>query len=178
MAADQVQVMKHFGFDSFFLVGHDRGARVSHRLALDHPQVVKKMMLLDICPTLKMYDETDMKFAVGSWHWFFNIIPSPYPENVIMADPKAYWTALSSRVTHNSVVHTEQALTEYQTSFFQREAVHATCEDYRAAATIDLEHDRADFQAGHKLGIPELRVICEDRGGIVRHLERQHQIWG
>ncbi|OZJ02917.1 hypothetical protein BZG36_04112 [Bifiguratus adelaidae] len=169
MAADQVAIMKKLGFSSFYIVAHDRGARVAHRLALDYPHVVRKMILLDICPTLAMYESTDMKFAAGYWHWFFNIIPTPHAENIISADPLAFWNALARRETHKDVIHTTEALEEYQSAFFKPDTIHATCEDYRAAATIDLEHDRADLANNHKLSVPALRILWGKKGIIPRY---------
>ncbi|KZP26605.1 alpha/beta hydrolase fold protein [Athelia psychrophila] len=179
MAADQVALMKSFGFDEFYLVAHDRGARVAHRLAVECPKAVKKMMLLDICPTLFMYETTNMKFAAAYWHWFFLILPTPYSvaslgssyevierENVIMADPMAFWQALGSRSTHAGAVHTEEAIQKYQSAFFNRDTVHASCEDYRAAASIDLDHDRADLAANRKIAIPALRILWGKKGMI------------
>jgi haloacetate dehalogenase len=178
MATDQVALMKSFGFSEFFLVAHDRGARVAHRLAVDHPVAVKKMMLLDICPTLLMYESTDMRFASGYWHWFFNIMPYPHPENIIMADPLAFWNALVNRSTHSRVVLTSEAIEKYKSDFFKRETVHASCEDYRASATIDLDHDRFDISNGRKMTIPALRILWGSKtmiptyGDVVGHWKK------
>ncbi|CAD6575121.1 MAG: hypothetical protein TREMPRED_001311 [Tremellales sp. Tagirdzhanova-0007] len=166
MASDQVQLMKHFGMNSFFVVGHDRGGRVAHRMALDHPESVKKMMILDIAPTLWMYDHTNMVFAKGYWHWFFLIQPSPGPENMIRADPESFWALMSMRETHQNVVWSEADLNEYKTAYFNSDTIHSTCEDYRAASTIDLEHDRADRAAGRRLKIQGVMVLWGGKGMI------------
>ncbi|WWD18841.1 hypothetical protein CI109_103296 [Kwoniella shandongensis] len=169
MASDQVQVMKHFGFDNFSVIGHDRGGRVAHRLALDHPDQVTRLMLLDIAPTLYMYDHTDMAFAKAYWHWFFLIQPTPGPENMILAGPEQFWATAAARASHQGVKWSEEDVEEYKTSSFRPETVHANCEDYRAAATIDLEHDRADQSAGRKLTVPKLRIIWGSKGVIERY---------
>ncbi|WRT66760.1 uncharacterized protein IL334_003723 [Kwoniella shivajii] len=166
MASDQVQVMQHFGYDEFYIIAHDRGARVAHRLALDNPSKVKGMMLLDIAPTLYMYDNTDMAFAKGYWHWFFLIQESPGPENMIMSGPEQFWQAMAGRPSHQGVNWSEEDLKEYKSKLFTEETVHASCEDYRAAATIDLEHDRASSSSGDKISIPKLVVLWGKKGLI------------
>ncbi|KAK1925947.1 alpha/beta hydrolase [Papiliotrema laurentii] len=166
MAKDMVLVMKHFGFDRFDLVAHDRGARVAHRLVLDHPGIVDNLMVLDITPTLDMYEKTNMTFAAGYWHWFFLIQAAPEPENVINADPSAFWKLLTRKASHANMAWSENDLDEYQRYFFQPETVHATCEDYRAAATIDLVHDRQDREQGNKVSVQKLRVLWGSKGMI------------
>ncbi|WWC63010.1 uncharacterized protein I303_105608 [Kwoniella dejecticola CBS 10117] len=166
MAADQVQVMEHFGFSEFHIIAHDRGARVAHRLALDYPERVKGMMLLDIAPTLYMYDNTDMAFAQGYWHWFFLIQQSPGPENMILAGPEQFWQAMAGRPSHKGVVWSHEDLKEYKERMFTDEGVHASCEDYRAAATIDLDHDRESREKGQKITIPKLVILWGGKGII------------
>ncbi|KAF7973966.1 hypothetical protein HWV62_13938 [Athelia sp. TMB] len=107
-----------------------------------------------------------MQFGLAYWHWFFLVLPAPYAENIIMADPMTFWQGLNSRGHAKGTVHTEEALQHYQSAYFNRDAVHASCEDYRAAASIDLEHDRADREANHKLKIPALRVLWGKAGVI------------
>ncbi|KII86968.1 hypothetical protein PLICRDRAFT_276202 [Plicaturopsis crispa FD-325 SS-3] len=121
-------------------------------------------MLLDICPTLHMYETTDDKFAKGYWHWFFKILPSPYPESVIGSNPLAFWNTLARRPTHSRAVHTAEAVAAYHAAFFKPETIHATCEDYRASATIDLDHDKQDRQDGRKIAVPALRVLWGAKG--------------
>jgi haloacetate dehalogenase len=164
MAADQVEVMKQLGFENFRLCGHDRGARVAHRLALDHPSSVDSLAVLDISPTLTMYEQTNMAFATVYYHWFFLIQPSPYPEKMIAADPTAYLEHKISSGSAGMKPFTPEALESYRAAFTP-ETVHATCEDYRAAASIDLEHDRADRDAGRKLTMP-LLVLWGQNGAI------------
>jgi haloacetate dehalogenase len=157
MAADQVEVMRQLGFEKFRLCGHDRGARVSHRLAMDHPSSIERLAVLDISPTLAMYEQTNMAFATVYYHWFFLIQPSPYPENMIAADPIAYLEHKISTGSAGMSPFTPEALESYCSSFTP-ETIHSTCEDYRAAASIDLEHDRADRNSGQKLTMPLLAL--------------------
>ncbi|TCQ99096.1 alpha/beta hydrolase [Neorhizobium sp. JUb45] len=145
MAADQVELMLMLGYDRFFLVGHDRGGRVAHRLALDHPDAVKRIAVLDIAPTATMYASTDRDFATGYYHWFFLIQPASLPETLIAADPDFYLRSkLAAWGKSGMEVYSEEALAEYCEAFREPACLSATCEDYRAAATIDLIHDEAD----------------------------------
>jgi haloacetate dehalogenase len=156
MAQDQIEVMTALGFDSFAVAGHDRGARVGHRLALDHPERVSKLALLDIAPTLAMYERTDMAFASAYYHWFFLIQPYDLPERLIGADPDFYLEKKIGKWSQNPGAFTAAALAEYKRCFRDPATIHATCEDYRAAAGIDLEHDRADL--GRKVACPVLAL--------------------
>ncbi|OCF44336.1 hypothetical protein I317_01781 [Kwoniella heveanensis CBS 569] len=166
MASDQLQVMQYFGFDKFTLIGHDRGARVSHRLALDYPQHLEGVMLLDIAPTLYMYENTDMAFANGYWHWFFLIQDAPGPENTMFAAPEEFWAIMGTRPSHKGVKWSEEDVDIYKNSLFTRECLHASCEDYRAAASIDLEHDRATRSSGQKLKVPNMTILWGKKGMI------------
>ncbi len=144
MAQDLVELMRSLGHDRFFLCGHDRGGRVAHRLAVDHPEAVAKLVVLDISPTLTMYERTNMQFATLYYHWFFLIQPEPLPETLIGADPAFYLRRkLDPSGTASPHFFDPRAMAEYERCF-TGEAIHAMCEDYRAAASIDLEHDRAD----------------------------------
>lgn len=156
MARDQVELMRALGHERFFVVGHDRGARVAHRLAVDHPDAVMRIAVLDIAPTLAMYDKTDDAFARAYWHWFFLIQPAFVPERMIGGDPGLYLRAKMAE-SHARGVFAPEAWAEYERCFTPG-AVHASCEDYRAAATIDLEHDRADREAGRKVRAPLLAL--------------------
>lgn len=156
MATDQVGLMRSLGYPSFHLAGHDRGARVAHRLAMDHPSAVRRLAVLDIAPTLAMYERTTEAFARAYWHWFFLILPAPGPERMIGADPRAYLREKMGESLERGVFAAE-AWAEYERCFTP-EAVHASCEDYRAAAGIDLAHDRADRAAGRKLACPVLAL--------------------
>jgi len=167
MAADQVEAMRLLGFERFSVIGHDRGARVAHRMALDHPQRVERMMLLDIAPTLAMYEQTSMAFATAYYHWFFLIQPAPLPETLIGADPEYYVRQHMGKRYAGLGPFTPEALGEYLRCIRLPGTVHGICEDYRASATIDLEHDRADRDAGRRVESP-LRVLWAERGTVER----------
>ena len=155
MARDLVLAMRSLGHLRFFLAGHDRGGRVSHRLAADHPDAVARLAVLDISPTLAMYERTDMAFARAYWHWFFLIQPAPIPERMIGADPGFYLRRKMGDGAAGMKPFAPEAWAEYERCFTP-ETIHASCEDYRAAATIDLEHDRTDRAAGRRLACPLL----------------------
>jgi haloacetate dehalogenase len=167
MAADMVAVMQSLGFATFRVLAHDRGARVAHRLALDHPQAVERMALLDIAPTLAMYEQTSDAFARAYWHWFFLIQPAPLPERLIEADPAAYVRDVMGKRSAGLAPFDPRALAEYQRCLALPGAAHGICEDYRAAATIDLEHDRFDRDAGNRLALP-LMVLWGEQGVVGR----------
>jgi haloacetate dehalogenase len=162
MAADQHALMKSLGYDQFFLLGHDRGGRVSHRLAADFPNSVLSLMVLDISPTLSMYEQTSMDFAKGYWHWFFLIQPEPIPETLIGANPE-FWLKNHMGRHAGTAIFSPDRWNEYLAGASNPLSMHAMCEDYRAAATIDLVHDRADREANLKLEIP-LRVLWGEHG--------------
>jgi haloacetate dehalogenase len=167
MAQDQLALMKALGYERFDILAHDRGARVGHRLAVDHPQAVNRMMLLDIAPTLAMYEQTTEAFARAYWHWFFLIQPPPLPERLIEADPGAYVRdIIGSRGAGLAPFH-PLALAEYERCASLPGSAHAMCEDYRAAASIDLDHDRIDRDRGHRLQMP-LRVLWGEHGVVHR----------
>jgi haloacetate dehalogenase len=167
MAADMVAVMQSLGFATFRVLAHDRGARVAHRLALDHAQAVERMALLDIAPTLAMYEQTSDTFARAYWHWFFLIQPAPLPERLIEADPAAYVRDVMGKRSAGLAPFDPRALAEYQRCLALPGAAHGICEDYRAAATIDLEHDRSDRDAGNRLALP-LMVLWGEQGVVGR----------
>ena len=158
MAQDQVTLMKHLGFERFAVLAHDRGARVAHRLAMDHADAVERLVVLDIAPTLAMYEQTTEAFARAYWHWFFLIQPAPLPERLIDADPAAYLREVMGRRSGGLSPFDPRAFAEYQRCIALPGAAHALCEDYRAAAGIDLEHDRADRAAGRMLQMPLLAL--------------------
>jgi haloacetate dehalogenase len=165
MAQDQVQVMQALGFSRFAVAGHDRGGRVAHRMALDHADKVQRLVVLDISPTRLMFARTDQAFATAYYHWFFLIQPFDLPERLIGADTSYYLRrklgSLSSGLQHFD----PRALAEYERCFAVPATVHATCEDYRAAATIDLDHDAADGAA--RIRCPML-VLWGEKGVINR----------
>jgi haloacetate dehalogenase len=150
MARDMVEVMRQLGFERFHLAGHDRGGRCAYRLALDHPERVTKLAVLDIVPTAEMWRRADMRFGLVNWHWFFLAQPAPLPERLLERNPDAYYFR-SSRERFEA-----EALADYLRSVRRPETIHAMCEDYRAGATIDLEADEADVRAGRKIGCPLL----------------------
>lgn len=165
MARDQAEVMSALGFQRFSVVGHDRGARVTHRLLLDHGERVDRAAVLDIAPTLDMYERTDRVFAEAYYHWFFLIQPYDFPERLLGADPDYYVEAKIGKWSKVEGCFTEAALAEYKRCFRDPATIHATCEDYRAAAGIDLAHDRADLARKVE---PPLLVLWGQRGVIER----------
>ena len=165
MAQDAIDVMQQHGFERFQVLAHDRGARVAHRLALDHPQAVERMLLLDVAPTLAMYGNTTEAFARAYWHWFFLIQPSPLPEALIASDPVRYVRSVMGSRHAGLAAFAPEALAEYERCAQIVGTATGICEDYRASATIDLEHDRADLQAGRQLVQP-LRVLWAEHGAV------------
>jgi haloacetate dehalogenase len=170
MAADQVAIMQHFGFEHFMVCAHDRGARVAHRMAVDFPRAVDRLMLLDIAPTLAMYEATDRTFATAYFHWFLLIQPEPLPELLIGSQPDAYVERVMGSRHAGLAPFAPHALQAYRDALKQPGAVHAMCEDYRASATIDLEHDRADIECGNKIACP-LRVLWGAEGVIEKNFK-------
>jgi haloacetate dehalogenase len=144
MAKDQVAVMRQLGFDRFLVVGHDRGGRVGHRMALDYPDQVAKLAVLDIAPTYKMYQDVTREFASIYFHWFFFIQRAPIPETLLAGKGDFFLKAWAFRGLIPSVI-SEETFAEYLRCFEDPATMHAMCEDYRAGATIDLEHDKADL---------------------------------
>ena len=176
MARDMVAVMDALGVDRFYLCGHDRGGRVAHRLALDHPARVQKLCVLDIAPTLDMYAATDFEFAKAYYHWFHLIQPAPLPETMIGGKPLAYLHAKLGGWGSTSMDYIEPAaLAEYERCFVQTETIHAMCEDYRASAGIDLDHDRASREQGQKIACDTL-VLWGARG-VVQRLFKPLALW-
>lgn len=165
MALDAVAVMQHYGFERFGVLAHDRGARVAHRLALDHPSRVSRLMLLDIAPTLAMYKKTTQAFAAAYWHWFFLIQPPPLPEALIESDPVRYVRSVMGMRHAGLAAFALDALAEYERCAQKPGTAQAICEDYRASATIDLAHDRADVAAGNKLVQP-VKVLWGEHGAV------------
>jgi haloacetate dehalogenase len=165
MASDQIEVMRHFGFAEFDVLAHDRGARVAHRLALDHPKSVKRLVLLDIAPTLAMYEKTSNQFARSYWHWFFLIQPAPMPERLIEADPAAYVRDVLGRRSAGLAPFDARALAEYVRCIELPGTAHGLCEDYRASASIDLVHDQLDLDDKNFVKQP-LLVLWGEQGVV------------
>jgi haloacetate dehalogenase len=167
MAADQVALMRTLGHDRFRLAGHDRGGRVAHRLALDHPDAVERLAVLDICPTATMYAATDKAFATAYYHWFFLIQPADFPERMIANNTRYFLRHTLASWCKTEGAFEEAALRHYEEALFDPAAIHAACEDYRAAASIDLVHDAESDAAGQKLTMP-LLALWGSRGTIGR----------
>ena len=175
MAADMLAVMQHLGHPRFTVLAHDRGARVAHRLAADHPAAVQRMVLLDIAPTLAMYEQASNAFARAYWHWFFLIQPAPLPERLIEADPAAYVRDEMGRRSAGLAPFDARALAEYVRCLTLPGTAHGICEDYRASAGIDLVHDRADRDAGRQLAMPLLALWGEQ--GVVHQCFEPLKEW-
>jgi haloacetate dehalogenase len=158
MARDQLEVMRRLGFARFAVAGHDRGGRVAHRMALDAPEAISKLAVLDIAPTLTMYARTDMAFATRYVWWFFQIQPYPIPEHLIGLDPDFYLREHLGRQSKTPGAVTDAALAEYLRCYRNPATIHAACEDYRAAAGIGLELDAADATAGRTIAAPLLAL--------------------
>lgn len=167
MALDALAVMKAHGFERFDVLAHDRGARVAHRLAADAPDAVKRLLLLDIAPTLAMYENTSEAFARAYWHWFFMIQPPPLPEALIESDPARYVRGVMGARYAGLAAFAPEALAEYERCAALPGTARSIAEDYRASASLDLEHDRADVAAGRQLQQP-LRVLWGQHGAVGR----------
>ncbi len=165
MALDQVEVMRALGFEQFLVVGHDRGARVAHRMALDHAKAVRKLVVLDIVPTRTMYSRVSRDFAKSYYHWFFLLRPEPIPETMIGADPKFYLEQHMGTRFAGLAAFAPEAMAEYVRCFSDPATIHASCEDYRAAESIDLEHDEADI--ARKIECP-LLALWGEKGTVHR----------
>ncbi len=161
MALDQVEVMNHFGFEKYAVVGHDRGGRVAHRMALDHPDRVTKLAVMDIVPTYKLFHSVSKQFATAYYHWFFLIQPVPFPETLIGNSVEFFLRDIFQHLIPNAV--TPEAFAEYLRCFSNPATIHASCEDYRAAASIDLEHDESDLR--RRVACPLLALWAE-RGAM------------
>ena len=176
LAQDLIAVMDTLGIAAFALCGHDRGGRVAHRLALDHPARVTKLCVIDIAPTLDMYARTDFDFARAYYHWFHLIQPAPLPELMIGGNPQAYLHAKLGGWGSGGLGHIEpRALAEYERCFCRAEAIHTACEDYRASAGIDLTHDRESRARGHKIACDTLVLWGEH--GVVQRLFDPLALW-
>ena len=172
MAADMVAAMRALGHERFLVVGHDRGGRVAHRLAADHPERVRSLTVLDIAPTREMYRDGGFAFAQAYWHWFWLTQPAPMPERMIGADPGWYWGMKCASL--GAPGFAPEAEAEYRAAWTP-ETVAASCEDYRAAATIDLAHDDADVAAGRRLAMPVQALWGRD--GVIARLFDCLALW-
>jgi haloacetate dehalogenase len=156
MALDQVEVMRQLGFEQFFAAGHDRGGRCAYRMALDHPDKVRKLAVLDIIPTAEAFRRADKAFGLGYWHWYFLAQPAPLPERLMVASPESFLLRRSQPDGGLPAYFTPEAYADYRRCFTEA-TIHAICEDYRAAATIDCEHDEADY-GRRKIACPLLAL--------------------
>lgn len=173
MARDAVELMEALGFGQFAVVGHDRGARVGHRMALDHPERVTRLAALDIVPTLEVFERADMALGMSYYHWFFLAQPRDFPERLIGGAPLYYLRRTLSRYGTVEGTFAPEALSEYERCF-DRATIHASCEDYRAAASVDLEHDRAD--RGRRAIRCPLLLLWGARG-VVGRLYSVPEVW-
>ena len=176
MAADVIATVDALGVKDFFLCGHDRGGRVAHRLALDHASRVRRLCVIDIAPTLDMYARSDFEFARAYYHWFHLIQPSPLPETMIGGNALAYLHHKLGGWGTGGTAHIEpEALAEYARRFCSPEGIHGVCEDYRASATVDLEHDRSSRALGDKIAC-DMLVLWGERG-VVHRLFDPMALW-
>jgi len=174
MGNDMLALMQHLGFSKFSVVGHDRGGRVAHRMAVDHRDNIERLVVIDIAPTREMYANTSDAFARAYWHWYFLILPAPVPENMILADTDAFMRyKCVDRVQQN--VFTYEAFEHYLKAFRDPKTVHAACEDYRAAATTDIEHDNQDDEHGRQVSCPMLVLWGED--GVIESCFDPIKLW-
>lgn len=181
MGADLFDLMDHFGYTRFLIGSHDRGSRVAHRMAADRPQRVRALSILDIAPTREMYAHATSAFAAEYWHWYWLIQPAPRPERQIGYDPDAYWIEKCCRSIDDVSPFAREALSEYLEAFASDDAIRASCEDYRAAYTIDIAHDNADPSL---LDMP-LQALWGKAGAIEAHFDclalwrkRAHDVCG
>jgi haloacetate dehalogenase len=175
MAQDQVEVMAALGFPRFYAAGHDRGARVLHRMCLDHPEKVARAAILDIIPQHYLLNNVTRSWATFSWHWFFMIQPYDFPERMMNADPEFYIKKKLAKTKQGLSFFDEAALAEYIRCIRNPATVHAMCEDYRATFTIDLEMDTKDFEAGRKITCPVM-LLWGATGGVGRN-HKSMEIW-
>ncbi|BCL79723.1 fluoroacetate dehalogenase [Ktedonobacteria bacterium brp13] len=173
MAQDMVEVMSQLGYETFSVVGHDRGARVTHRMLLDHAQRIKRAAVLDIVPTYEMYKTTDKELATAYYHWFFFIQPADLPEHLLAGQAEYYIRNVLGRLSGDFSAFTSEALAQYIRCFSDPATIHGICEDYRASASIDLQHDEADMQ--QKVHCPLLALWGSK--GFIGHKYDVLSIW-
>lgn len=176
MAYDQVLAMRELGYERFAVVGHDRGARVAHRMALDYPQSVTRLAVLDIVPTRHALRTADKDFGLGYWHWFFLAQPEPLPEHLIGADPVGWVRGRMSSLRRGGLPFDDRAVSEYVRCFRDPAAIHASCEDYRAAVGPDLDDDDAAAARGQRVTAP-LLALWGEHGFVGRHYGDVAEIW-
>lgn len=166
MARDCVVAMESLGYESFYLCGHDRGGRVGHKLCVDYPERVVKAMFLDICPTLAMYEATDFEFAKAYFHWFFLVQRTPLPETMILGNPRQVTESfMGGRQGEGLKIFDEHCFEQYVKNLSDPDTVHAMCQDYRAAATLDMDEQKRDLAEGRHIKCP-LRVLWGQHGVV------------
>jgi len=175
MAQDQIEVMAALGHDRFYAAGHDRGARVLHRMCLDHPSKVVRAAILDIIPQHHLLNNVTRAWGTFSWHWFFMIQPYDFPERLMSADPDYFIEKKLAKTAQGLSFFDPRALAEYKRYFRNPATVHAMCEDYRATHGVDLDMDTEDFAAGRKIACPVL-LLWGATGGVGRNHDAE-QIW-
>ena len=175
MAQDQIEVMAALGFDRFMAAGHDRGARVLHRMTLDHPDKVERAAILDIIPQHYLFNHVSRQWATSAYHWFFMIQPFDMPERLMGADPDFFITKKLSKTEQGLSFFGKEALAEYMRCFRNPATIHAMCEDYRATAGVDLAMDTVDFAAGRKIATPLL--LLWGATGAVGRIHKPAEIW-
>ena len=175
MAQDQVEVMASLGFDQFMAAGHDRGARVTHRMCLDHPEKVLRASIHDIIPQHYLFNNVTQAWATGAYHWFFMIQPAPMPERLMSADPDFFIEKKLAKTKQGLSFFDPAAIAEYKRYFRNPATVHAMCEDYRATHGVDLDMDSEDFAAGRKITCP-LLLLWGATGGVGRN-HKPMEIW-
>jgi haloacetate dehalogenase len=175
MAQDQVEVMAALGFSRFMAAGHDRGARVLHRMCLDHPDKIERAAILDIIPQHHLLNNVTRQWGTFSWHWFFNIQPYDLPERMMGADPDWFIRKKLAKTEQGLAFFGKEALAEYMRCFRNPATIHAICEDYRATFGIDLAMDTQDFAAGRTIACPAL-ILWGETGGVGRNHEPA-QVW-
>ncbi len=168
MAQDQVEVMRALGFDRFHAGGHDRGARVLHRMCLDHPNTVSSAAFIDMLPQHHLLNNVTRQWGTFSWHWFFMIQPYPMPETMMNADPEFFIRRKLSKTPQGTSFFDPEALANYIRCIKNPEVVHAMCEDYRATFGIDLDMDTVDYEAGRRVDMPAL-ILWGAKGGVGRN---------
>jgi haloacetate dehalogenase len=179
LALDQVEAMAALGFERFAVAGHDRGGRVAYRMALDHPDRVDRLAVLDIVPTGEVWSRADRNFAKGYWHWAFLSQPAPLPERLIGGDPQAFFdlhVRAGLGLGAEPGRYPDAVLDAYRRLLDDPGTVEGMCEDYRAGATIDVDHDDADREAGRRIACPVL-VLWAGRGGLPRFYGDVLEVW-
>ena len=171
MAKDQVMLMKKIGFKKFFAVGHDRGARVFHRAALDYPDIIDKLVLIDIVPTVHIYNNLNKSIAESFFHWFFLVQKSPLPENIISTNKDFYIKSMLGRLGKSDSFIEKKILNEYIKKFTKKSII-SSCEDYRAGASIDREHHNKD-----KIKVLSPTLILWGKNSLVGKNFKPLEVW-